>query len=190
MQPISNCFPYRSLEPDKRDTVDLQLLIGTQAPPKEQNFVMTATVKVPHESVRPETLPEAVFPDSWAANIFLFHFFSDKGESVIEYGQYRIVPEGIHVHLKIPHNGDVNRHTYCIQLKCNMVCRARHMPQDKDIIATKSSLSEITVFRISKLRGSKAEGTSYSILSGRPHAVLSGHTEEGYRLLYHAIYLL
>eukprot|EP00937_MAST-01D_sp_MAST-1D-sp2_P000179 g179.t1 len=91
---------------------------------------------------------------------FAAHKYDDaKGEL----GGFGGVSAKVDIKVKIPHDGEVNR--------------ARHMPQEPLVIATKTVSSDVLVFDITKHESMPAKGTPCN-----PQHVLKGHTKEGYGL--------
>jgi WD40 repeat protein len=70
--------------------------------------------------------------------------------------------------LKINHDGEVNR--------------ARYMPQNPSLIATKSPSAEVLIFNYTKLAGLPREQLVAMSAEQCPELRLRGHTKEGYGL--------
>ena len=83
---------------------------------------------------------------------------------IVEYGGYGAGDCKFNVVHRIPHEGDVNR--------------ARYMPQNPDLIATKTVSGEVHVFDRTK---HPLQPTGSNI-KARPDIVLRGHEKEGYGL--------
>lgn len=87
------------------------------------------------------------------------HYDNDKAE----FGGFGLINGRIEVDLKINHEGEVNR--------------ARYMPQNPQIIATKTPLSDVLIFNIDTHPLGKEQTGECN-----PELRLKGHTREGYGL--------
>lgn len=91
-----------------------------------------------------------------------------KFDSTSEVGGYKNSPGKIEIKVKINHDGDVNR--------------ARYMPQNPSVIATKSSTSEVFIFDYTKHPSQpKPDGKC------TPEIRLKGHTAEGFGISWNGI---
>ena len=95
------------------------------------------------------------------AEIDARRYDDERGEA----GGFGALNGKVEVFIKIPHEGEVNR--------------ARHMPQDPMIIATKSPSSEVFVFDATKHPSMPRPGAQ-----PRPEHVCLGHKKEGYGLAW------
>jgi histone-binding protein RBBP4 len=98
------------------------------------------------------------------AQIDASRYDSDKGE----YGGFGSVAGKIEIEIKLNHKGEVNR--------------ARYMPQNSFIIATKTPSAEVFVFDYSK------HPSLPDTIECKPDLILKGHTKEGYGLSWNAIH--
>eukprot|EP00727_Mastigamoeba_balamuthi_P007143 m51a1_g3049 putative probable histone-binding protein caf1-like (437) ;mRNA; r:947200-949077 len=89
---------------------------------------------------------------------------SKYDETTGEHGGFGAVTEKIEEKISIVHEGEVNR--------------ARHMPSNPNIVATKSPSNEVFVFDLTK-HGSKPETDKFC-----PELRLCGHEKEGYGLAW------
>ena len=85
----------------------------------------------------------------------------EKGEC----GGFGGVNGKVEVKIKIPHDGEVNR--------------ARHMPQNPFVVATKSPTADVFVFDVSKHPSAPEPGAPC-----RPETRCKGHDDEGYGLCW------
>jgi WD40 repeat protein len=79
----------------------------------------------------------------------------------------------IDIELKINHDGEVNR--------------ARYMPQNSSLIATKSPSAEVLIFNHTKLASLPKEQLASQRADSCPELRLRGHTKEGYGLSWNPI---
>ena len=86
----------------------------------------------------------------------------------LEYGGFGLFNAKIDVELKINHEGEVNR--------------ARYMPQNSSLIATKSPSAEVLIFNHTKLAAQSKEILAAQSAESCPELRLRGHTKEGYGL--------
>ncbi|CAF4064573.1 unnamed protein product [Didymodactylos carnosus] len=87
------------------------------------------------------------------------HYDNDKAE----FGGFGLITGRIEIDLKINHEGEVNR--------------ARYMPQNPNIIATKTPMSDVLIFDVTAHPlGKEQQGEC------NPELRLKGHTREGYGL--------
>ena len=131
--------------PNKPYTVH-RLLLGTHTSGQAQDYLQIATVHIPKRDG-----PSADKVDR-----------SDYDDERGELGGYTIPPQPrIQVIQKINHAGEVNR--------------ARYMPQNPDLIATKAVSGEVFVFDRTKHSSEPERGGVC-----RPDIKLVGQTKEGY----------
>ena len=91
------------------------------------------------------------------------HYDNDKAE----FGGFGLINGRIEVDLKINHEGEVNR--------------ARYMPQNPQIIATKTPLSDVLIFNVDTHPLGKEQPGDCN-----PELRLKGHTREGYGLSWNS----
>ncbi|CAF1441354.1 unnamed protein product [Rotaria magnacalcarata] len=91
------------------------------------------------------------------------HYEGDKAEL----GGFSLINGRIEVEIKINHEGEVNR--------------ARYMPQNPQIIATKTPLSDVLIFNIDTHPLGKEQAGDCN-----PELRLKGHTREGYGLSWNS----
>lgn len=87
---------------------------------------------------------------------------------MIEFGGFGLFNAKIEIELKINHDGEVNR--------------ARYMPQNSSLIATKSPSAEVLIFNYTKLGSLPKEQLMSLSAEACPELRLRGHTKEGYGL--------
>ncbi|GJE86228.1 WD40 domain-containing protein [Phanerochaete sordida] len=143
-------FPDKESPPNKPYTVH-RLLLGTHTSGQAQDYLQIAEVHLPKrdESASADKLDRSDYDD-------------ERGEL----GGHSIPPQPrIHVIQKINHKGEVNR--------------ARYMPQNPDLIATKAVSGEIYVFDRTKHPSEPERGGQC-----RPDITLVGQRKEGYGLAW------
>ncbi|CAG8667553.1 5583_t:CDS:2, partial [Paraglomus occultum] len=139
--------------PKGADYTIQRLLLGTHTPPNEQNYLEVASVQLPRDS----SLYDSRIHDGEkdvSANVYLS---ITNGYGFGE-GENRI-----NLVKSIPHSGEVNR--------------ARYMPQNHDIIATKSIDGDVYIFDLTQPSPEPSENISCT-----PFLKLKGHSEEGFGL--------
>ena len=92
----------------------------------------------------------------------------ERNSSRLEFGGFGLFNAKIEIELKINHDGEVNR--------------ARYMPQNSSLIATKSPSAEVLIFNYSKLANLPKEHLMSMSADACPEIRLRGHTKEGYGL--------
>ena len=92
----------------------------------------------------------------------------ERNSSRLEFGGFGLFNAKIEIELKINHDGEVNR--------------ARYMPQNSSLIATKSPSAEVLIFNYSKLANLPKEHLMSMSADACPEIRLLGHTKEGYGL--------
>jgi histone-binding protein RBBP4 len=130
-----------------------RLVLGTHTSGAEQNYLMIAHVRLPLEPDDDTTGEASAQPQQ------------SKYVEGAEVGGFGRVAERIEVRQRINHDGEVNR--------------ARHMPQNPNIVATKSPSRDVLVFDITK-HPSHPEDDGVC----RPELRLTGHTLDGYGLAW------
>jgi len=143
-------MPDKVTSPDKDYSVQ-RLILGTHTSDNENNFLMIAEIRLPLEDTEIDARTYANAPDG------------KDDEEKNEYGGYGGASGKLEIIQMINHNGEVNR--------------ARYMPQNPDLIATKSATTDVLVFDKTK-HDSKPSKTGVC----EPNLTLTGHTAEGYGL--------
>ena len=142
-------LPDRESSPDKDYDVH-KLLIGTHTSGAEPNYVQIAHVHMPRLSgSSSKDVKDAAKYDDGRA----------------EYGSFTDNQPRLQVYQSIPHEGEVNR--------------ARYMPQNPKLIATKTVNGEVLVF--DREKHSLSPNASAPC---KPDITLRGHTREGYGIAW------
>jgi WD40 repeat protein len=131
-----------------------RLLLGTHTSDNGNNMLMTAEVRLPLD----DTDIDARVYSSEA---------KDGKEGGGEFGGYGGPFGKVEIIQQIPHQGEVNR--------------ARYMPQNPNIVATKSSGTEVFIFDKSKHPAKPAQDAVCN-----PDIRLQGHTKEGYGICWNS----
>lgn len=138
------------------------MLIGTNTSDKDTNFVQIATVHLPKSQAE---LNIEKYDDERGGKILSFAAFrddgadSDSGENDTEIGTHTATEPRVQIIQSICHRGEVNR--------------ARYMPQNPDLIATKTMDGSVLIF-------DRTKHPSKPVKDGcRPEITLNGHTKEG-----------
>lgn len=152
-----------------------RLIVGTHTNGAEPNYLMIAQARLPFSGDIPESnrsndkassdlSKEKEFSMSKCINGVAYYESEDGGGSGGSSGvlQYGTVEERIKVIQKIYHPSEVNR--------------ARYMPQNPSIIATKGTESQVYVFDITK------HPSEPDAKRNQPDLYLLGHEKEGYGL--------
>lgn len=142
-------LPDRESSPDKDYDVH-KLLIGTHTSGAEPNYVQIAHVHMPRFSG--SSSKDVKDPAKY-----------DDGRA--EYGSFTDNQPRLQVYQSIPHEGEVNR--------------ARYMPQNPNLIATKTVAGEVFVF--DREKHSLSPNASAPC---KPDITLRGHTREGYGIAW------
>mmetsp|Transcript_29966 Transcript_29966/g.41828 ORF Transcript_29966/g.41828 Transcript_29966/m.41828 type:complete len:439 (-) Transcript_29966:88-1404(-) len=145
-------LPDKVTPPDKDYSIQ-RLILGTHTSDNENNHLMIAEIRLPLEETEIDARTYANAPDG------------KDGSEKSEYGGYGGASGKFEIIQMINHNGEVNR--------------ARYMPQNPNIIATKSSHAEVLVFDKTK-HDSKPSKDGVCA----PNLTLTGHTQEGYGLAW------
>jgi WD40 repeat protein len=155
---------------------ELSLLLGTHTNEGEQNYLMVATTVVAtNDPVVPESKENS---DSASANPAAaaaaappqVQYDEDRkevggfGHASASSGSSSLIGK-VDYKMKIQHQGEVNR--------------ARYMPQNHFMVATRGPSPEVFVFDRSKLPSKPEPGSVFS-----PQIVCCGHTKEGYGLAW------
>lgn len=90
-----------------------------------------------------------------------------------EFGGFGLFNAKIDIELKINHDGEVNR--------------ARYMPQNSSLIATKSPSAEVLIFNHTKLASLPREELAKQTADMCTELRLRGHTKEGYGLSWNPL---
>jgi histone-binding protein RBBP4 len=131
-----------------------RILLGTHTSDQEQNYLMIMEVHSPLEET-------AIDTRKYEDNDSTSSGTQRSGQEVGGYGSP--VSDKIEIVLKINHDGEVNK--------------ARYMPQNPAIIATKSPSSNVFIFDYTK-HPSKPPENGQCL----PNLTLTGHQKEGYGL--------
>ena len=134
-----------------------RLILGTHTS-DEQNHLLIASVQLPNE--------DAQFDSS--------HYDNEKGE----FGGFGSVSGKIEIEIKINHEGEVSSLSL-ISLSLSQVNRARYMPQNPCVIATKTPSSDVLVFDYTK-HPSKPDPSGKC----QPDLRLRGHQKVGFTADY------
>ena len=147
---------------------ELSLLLGTHTNEGEQNYLMVASTVVAtndpvvpdsKENANPAAAPPQVQYDEDRKEVGGFgHASASSGSSSSLIGK-------VDYKMKIQHQGEVNR--------------ARYMPQNHFMVATRGPAAEVFVFDRSKCPSKPEPGAVFS-----PQIVCCGHTQEGYGLAW------
>ena len=149
-------LPDRQAHPDK-DFVTQRLLLGTQTDGTEQNYVMIAEVRLPGE--------EAVVDATEFSKTADGH--EKVTDSTREAGGYSSGKAGrFDIVQRIPHKGEVNR--------------ARYMPHNADVIATRGVDGPVYVFDRTKYASKPSDEV-------RCDVTLEAHDEEGYGMSWSVV---
>jgi len=141
-----NCSPA-----DKDYTVH-RLILGTHTSGGDKNYLQIASVNLPKA-----TSSNSSIKDTTTAEKQLDKYDANKGEI----GEYSDTQPRIKIVQSIIHDGEVNR--------------ARYMPQNQDLIATKTAMGQVLVFDRTKHPNQPKEDDDKC----RPDITLRGHTKEG-----------
>ncbi|KZT27562.1 histone acetyltransferase type B subunit 2 [Neolentinus lepideus HHB14362 ss-1] len=134
---------------DNKPYTTHRLLLGTHTSGQAQDYLQIATVQIPDQSAPQNILDRSAYDD-------------ERGEL----GGYTLPPQPrIQIIQKINHAGEVNR--------------ARYMPHNPDIIATKAVSGEVLVFDRTKHSSEPERGGVC-----KPDITLVGQTREGYGLAW------
>ena len=149
-------LPDRTAHPDK-EFVTQRLLLGTQTDGTERNFVLIAEVRLPGD----EAVVDATeFSKSADGHEKVTDSTREAGGfSSGQTGRFDIVQ-------RIPHNGEVNR--------------ARYMPHNPDVIATRGVDGPVYVFDRTKYASKPSDEV-------RCDVTLEGHDEEGYGMSWSVV---
>ena len=150
-------LPDRTAHPD-RDFVTQRLLLGTQTDGTERNYVLIAEVRLPGDEAVVDATEFSKAGDGHEK-------VSDStqreagGYSSGQAGRFDIVQ-------RIPHHGEVNR--------------ARYMPHNPDVIATRGVDGPVYVFDRTKYASKPSDEV-------RCDVTLQGHDEEGYGMSWSGV---
>ena len=128
---------------------DSNLLFGTFAPVNEYNYIMTGRVRFPEV----ETIGE-----DKVNNIYTYEYNKDT------LNRYRELENKFEITQKISFQGEVNR--------------AKPMPQDQNIIASKCINGEVQIYELNK----HLEENELENYLAQPELILNGHNKEGFGL--------
>lgn len=148
---------------------ELSLLLGTHTT-GEQNYLMMASCVIPTvedvvESNADATGAPAAASKGNKTNAAAAQYDEEKNE-IGGFGQNANTLAGkIEIRMKVKHEGEVNR--------------ARHMPQNHFIVATRGPNPEVYVWDMSKHASFPTDNSPFS-----PQGVCVGHSKEGYGLAW------
>lgn len=144
------------------------MLIGTHTT-GEQNYLMVANINLPKGDsvIDHRTAPSA---DNEAAAVTVSANYDDEKNELGGFGGGTSGGNGktvgkIEIRMKVKHEGEVNR--------------ARYMPQNHFIVASRGPSSHLYVWDLSKHSSFPAEGTIPT-----PQLVCTGHSKEGYGMCW------
>lgn len=137
------------------------LLLGTHTT-GEQNYLMVASCNLPKDDVVIDNRSKDKENTENAEPTKVSNFDEDKKE-VGGFGHASSTIGKIEIRMKIKHEGEVNR--------------ARYMPQNHFLVATRGPSQDVYVFDLSKHPSFPVEGSGFS-----PQIVCTGHSKEGYAL--------
>jgi hypothetical protein len=142
--------------PEGKNYTIQRLLIGTHTSDGEQNHLQIANVQMPSDlSVRSDEIDQ---------------------NSEADIGGYGAGECKINIVQEINHDGEVNR----LLVILFIMIRARYMPKNPNIIATKTIFGPVYIFdRTRHPSTPKSDGAC------NPDITLRGHTKEGYGLSWH-----
>mmetsp|Transcript_31021 Transcript_31021/g.74948 ORF Transcript_31021/g.74948 Transcript_31021/m.74948 type:complete len:480 (-) Transcript_31021:101-1540(-) len=150
-----------------KNAVELSMLLGTHTDGDEQNYLMVAsTIVAANDPVvpPPEDGSSTTAAAAAAAAPPMVSFDEDRQE-VGGFGHAASNIGKVDYRMKIQHEGEVNR--------------ARHMPQNPFMVATRGPDASVYVFDRSKHPSKPSDGSVFS-----PQIVCCGHTKEGYGLAW------
>lgn len=132
------------------------MILGTHTSGAERNFLHIASVALPKPSSTSSSRA-AGGKDSDASSAATAGYDTVREEI----GQYSDTMQRVTIQQSIVHDGEVNR--------------ARYMPQNPDLIATKTAMGEVLVFDRTKHPNQPKDDDDKC----RPDITLRGHTKEG-----------
>eukprot|EP00980_Cylindrotheca_fusiformis_P008232 scaffold1736_cov127-Cylindrotheca_fusiformis.AAC.46 len=147
------------------------MLLGTHTAADEQNYLMVASCNLPKDDVvidQRTNKENDIKNDNEAANPEASKAASAYNEDKKEVGGFGHASSNIgkiEIRMKVKHEGEVNR--------------ARYMPQNHFIVATRGPGPELYVFDLTKHPSFPTEGSVFS-----PQVVCCGHTQEGYAMAW------
>ncbi|KAK8793401.1 hypothetical protein WA158_004760 [Blastocystis sp. Blastoise] len=151
---------------ENKDYIDHEILLGTHTSGNDQNYLMIANVRLP--------LPET--------EIDIHNYDEENGEA----GGYSGISGKIDISIKINHQGEVNKYYnfYYILYYIYYILyinKARFMPQDPFLIATKTPSGEVHIFDRTKHPSVPRDNEV------NPQIRCAGHTAEGYGLAWSSL---
>ncbi|KDQ63095.1 hypothetical protein JAAARDRAFT_168551 [Jaapia argillacea MUCL 33604] len=144
-------FPDKE-SPSNKPYTTHRLLLGTHTSSQATDYLQIATVQIPSQPSPTSTHPSL--------------HLSSTSSSHQELGSHTLPTPRIQIIQKIIHTGEVNR--------------ARYMPQNPDLIATKAVSGEVLVFDRTKHASEPERGS----VECRPEIRLVGQRREGYGLAW------
>lgn len=148
--------------PADKDYTVHRLLLGTHTSDSDKNYLHIATVKLPKPG---NSLKEEGYDESRGGEYRLslcvgYKMISASYVNYTEIGSHTDTGPRVKITQSITHPGEVNR--------------ARYMPQNPDLIATKTSAGDVLVFDRTKHSNFPKDDEI------RAQITLKGHTKEGY----------
>ena len=135
----------------------------------EQNYLMVASCCLPKEDAVIDNRENSGADNSSSNNnnndssVPAAPAYDDEKKEVGGFGHADSTVGKIEIRMKVQHNGEVNR--------------ARVMPQNEFMVATRGPEKEVYIFDLSKHPSNPEPGSTFS-----PQMVLLGHQKEGYAL--------
>ncbi|KAJ3205217.1 retinoblastoma binding protein, partial [Entophlyctis luteolus] len=143
--------------PEGKDYSVQRLLLGTHTSDGEQNYLQIATVQLPTDDVEGD--PSKAYDEEKGGGYLLFENLVMNYFIQTEAGGYGGAECKINVTQRINHDGEVNR--------------ARYMPSNPNIIATRTIFGPVYIFD----RARHPNNPKDSVCN--PEIKLTGHTKEG-----------
>lgn len=149
--------------PENKDYSCHRLILGTHTS-DEQNHLLIASVQLPNDNAQ---FDASCYDSEKGGTKFSLNLCKGSHFKILiffpEFGGFGSVSGKIEINIKINHEGEVNR--------------ARFMPQNPCVIATKTPSSDVLIFDYTK-HPSKPDPSGEC----RPELRLKGHQKEGYGL--------
>jgi histone-binding protein RBBP4 len=145
------------------DATEHSLLLGTHTT-GEQNYLMVATCAMPKEDDVVDPTAAASSSDPKSKPVPAPQYDEEKKE-VGGFGHGNSNVGKIEIKMKVKHEGEVNR--------------ARYMPQNHFIVASRGPTPEVFIFDLSKHSSFPSESSPFC-----PQGVCIGHEKEGYAMAW------
>lgn len=144
------------------DATEHSLLLGTHTT-GEQNYLMVATCALPKDNdvVDPTAVAATAAADK--SKPVPAPIYDEEKKEVGGFGHGNSNVGKIEIKMKVKHEGEVNR--------------ARYMPQNHFIVASRGPTPEIYIFDLSKHPSFPSDSSTFS-----PQGVCIGHESEGYAM--------